>query len=333
MESLTLLSPAKLNLFLHITGKRDDGYHNLQTVFRLLDWGDDIRFVVTDKQFEINSDELIPPPLGEARWGNLEDGFESIASPVRLHCDIQLTDNINDNLIIKSAYALLNYFKKNFAKEQTGSLPQALPNKLPIIDIHLDKHIPTGAGLGGGSSNSATTLMALNQLWQLGLSNKQLQEIAVTLGADVPIFILAKDAIAEGIGEVFTPIELPKQRYLLLTPSTHIATAELFAHPKLQRNIKKLPTTKIIENSADFTNELNAPYHNVFQPVVCDLSDKVNQALAYLQQFEPITHNTARMTGSGSCVFLPIALDMDEKLLDIWLEHAPCSAVVTSSLS
>lgn len=297
-KKITTLSPAKLNLFLHITDKRLDGYHNLQTVFRLLNWGDEMRF-------EVSSDEFLP-----------HNGI-----PVRLHCNKHLTNNPMDNLIIKSAYALIETTR--------------IENPLPVIDVYLDKNIPTGAGLGGGSSNSATTLMVLNQLWKLGLTSKELQEIGTKLGADVPIFIYAKDtgsAIAEGIGEIFTSIDIPKQQFLLLTPSAHISTAELFSHPKLKRNTAKLSITDIKKNQVDFVNQLNAPFNNVFQSVVKDLSYEVDEALAYLKMFEPLTNTTARMTGSGSCVFLPIGFDMSNELINRWFDDAPCDAYLVQSL-
>ncbi len=315
-----LLSPAKLNLFLHITNKRDDGYHELQTVFRLLNWGDEMRFEVSDDHFQLPS-----PTLLFEKNSFLEKKQREF-TPIRLHCDKQLTDNPNDNLIIKSAFALIDYIARHGTTRR----------QLPIIDIYLDKRIPTGAGLGGGSSNSATTLMMLNQLWQLNFSKQQLQAIGATLGADVPIFIYGQDAIAEGIGEVFTPITLNKQRFLLLMPSAHISTAQLFAHPQLQRDYTKLSTEQIIQQANDFTNNLNLPFCNVFQPVVCALSDEVTTALNYLRQFESLTNSTARMTGSGSCVFLPLPTeenkDFNQQILAKWINDAPCSAVVVDSL-
>ncbi len=332
-----LLSPAKLNLFLHITNKRDDGYHELQTVFRLLDWGDNMRFEVSDDHFHLPS----PTPFLEKNL--FLDKKEGEFTPIRLHCDKQLTNNPNDNLIIKSAFALLSAWL-NTVNEPIQPPPTPLLEKegeysspsLPIIDIYLDKRIPTGAGLGGGSSNSATTLMMLNQLWQLNFGKQQLQAIGATLGADVPIFIYGQDAIAEGIGEVFTPITLNKQRFLLLMPSAHISTAQLFAHPKLQRDCTKLSTAQIIQQANDFTNNLNSPFCNVFQPVVCALSDEVKTALNYLRQFESLTNSTARMTGSGSCVFLPLPIaenkDFNQQILAKWINDAPCSTVVVDSL-
>ncbi len=315
-----LLSPAKLNLFLHITNKRDDGYHELQTVFRLLNWGDKMCFEVSNDHFQL------PSPTLFSEKELFLDKKQREFTPIRLHCDKQLTDNPNDNLIIKSAFALIDHIAKHGTTHR----------QLPIINIYLDKRIPTGAGLGGGSSNSATTLMMLNQLWQLNFSKQQLQAIGATLGADVPIFIYGQDAIAEGIGEIFTPIALNKQRFLLLMPSTHICTAQLFAHPQLQRNCTKLSIEQIIQQANDFTNNLNLPFYNVFQPVVCALSDEVKTALNYLRQFESLTNSTARMTGSGSCVFLPLPMeenkDFNQQILAKWINHAPCSAVVVGSL-
>lgn len=322
--TISTLSPAKINLFLHITGKRDDGYHNLQTVFRLLNWGDDMRFVASQDRFDnfkladFNPQIHLPNHL-------------PIHLPVRLHCDIQLTDNPADNLIIKSAIALLDYYKQKTA--QTN--PKATDGSqtvLPIIDIHLTKKIPTGAGLGGGSSNAATTLMALNQLWNLAISQDELIGIGATLGADVPIFIFGDDAIAEGIGEILTPIDLPKQRFLLLTPTAHIATAQLFAHPQLCREMPQLPLTHIKQQTTEFTNLLNAPYTNVFEAVVSQLSPEVAQAIAYLRQFEADNKSTARMTGSGSCVFLPIADTIPQTRIQTWIDNAPCPAYIIDSL-
>ncbi len=279
-----------------------------------------MRFEVSDDHFHLPS----PTPFLEKNL--FLDKKEGEFTPIRLHCDKQLTNNPNDNLIIKSAFALINYIARRGTTHR----------QLPIIDIYLDKRIPTGAGLGGGSSNSATTLMMLNQLWQLNFSKQQLQAIGATLGADVPIFIYGQDAIAEGIGEIFTPIILNQQRFLLLMPSAHISTAQLFAHPQLQRDCTKLSTAQIIQQANDFTNNLNLPFYNVFQPVVCALSDEVTTALNYLRQFESLTNSTARMTGSGSCVFLPLPMeenkDFNQQILAKWINDAPCSVVVVESL-
>jgi 4-diphosphocytidyl-2-C-methyl-D-erythritol kinase len=172
--ALSLLSPAKLNLFLHITGRRPDGYHQLQTLFQLLDWGDQLHFS-TNNSGTINLDSA----------------------------DLDIP--VEENLIVRAARLL-----------QTGQLG---------VDITLDKHIPTGGGLGGGSSNAATTLLALNHLWHRGLSQTELQALGASLGADVPVFVGGHTAWAEGIGEILTPVELPQSWFLILAPDCHVSTA------------------------------------------------------------------------------------------------------------
>ncbi|WP_227429366.1 4-(cytidine 5'-diphospho)-2-C-methyl-D-erythritol kinase [Psychrobacter sp. I-STPA6b] len=307
--SLHMRSVAKLNLFLHITGRRDDGYHNLQTVFRLLDWGDTLSFWQTSHYISPN---LTP----------VNDATELSTQLITLHCDIELTTNPQDNLIIKATQHLLQWLYKH----------QCLPTQLPIIKIHLDKQLPTGAGLGGGSSNAASTLLALNQLWQLNLTTKQLQQIGASVGADVPIFLYGQDAIAEGIGEKLTAIHLPAQHYVLLTPQAHISTAQLFAHPDLCRNMSSVPLTDIHHQYTDYLYQLNPPYCNVFEPVVCQLSNPVQQALDYLRTLEGITHSTARMTGSGSCVFLPFEAQYLSDIKDA-IHQAPCTAIITNTIT
>ena len=185
-NSLTRLSPAKINLFLHITGKRADGYHNLQTVFRLLDWGDYLQFTLTD---------MIDTPNAAQVNTSIDQQAAALTQQlISLKGAASITDNVADNLIFKAAKALLAY---------VISIAQ-LPHSLHAISITLDKHLPMGAGLGGGSSNAATTLLALNELWQLNLNQDELLKIATTIGADVPIFIFGQDAIAMGIGEELT---------------------------------------------------------------------------------------------------------------------------------
>ena len=191
-----------------------------------------------------------------------------------------------------------------------------------------------GAGLGGGSSNAATTLLALNELWQLNLNQDELIKVATTIGADVPIFIFGQDAIAMGIGEELTSIDLPNQHYLILTPNAHVNTAELFAHPKLNRDIAPLSTKTITHQSRDYLSNLNSPYQNVFTPVVISLAPAVEEALSYLQGLEADTLGTARMTGSGSAVFLPLGASVaaDKALLNQWIANAPCAGYVVESL-
>lgn len=302
MHQITQYSPAKINLFLHITGKRPDGYHNLQTVFRLIDLYDTLTFSV--------GEQLIGDNL-----------------PINLVNADTITDNPTDNLIVKASIALLDFAKKN------QQLSESDIGNLPLIDIKLDKKIPMGAGLGGGSSNCATTLMTLNQIWQLNLNKTQLCQLGATLGADVPIFIFGQDAIAEGIGEILIPIDLPPQQFLLLKPDAHINTSQLFAHHDLKRNCQTLSIDTILTHTADFLDTRTPPFCNVFEPVVRALSPAVNEALFYLERLSKVTETTPRMTGSGSCVFLPIPIGIDKNLIDQWQHHAPCPAYLTNTLS
>ena len=309
--TITHLSPAKINLFLHITGKRTDGYHDLQTVFRLLDWGDYLHFSVTDDAVIYAADSEL-------------DANKLCLQLLTLTGADAITASIDDNLIFKAARALLA-----FVIESTK-----LPKQLASVQITLDKHLPMGAGLGGGSSNAATTLLTLNEIWQLNLTCDELIEIGAKVGADVPIFIFGQDAIAMGIGEELTAIDWPVQQYLVLTPNAHVNTAKLFAHPKLQRDITPLSIETIKNQFNDYTQRLNVPYHNVFTPVVMSLAPAVREALDYLQGLEAQALGTARMTGSGSAVFLPLdaSVATDKTLLAKWVAEAPCAAYIVGSL-
>lgn len=309
--TITRLSPAKINLFLHITGKRTDGYHNLQTVFRLLDWGDYLHFSVMNKTTTFTVDNTL-------------DADKLCHQLLILTGADAITVSIEDNLIFKAARALLA-----FAIESTK-----LPKQLASVQITLDKHLPMGAGLGGGSSNAATTLLTLNEIWQLNLTCEELIEIGAKVGADVPIFIFGQDAIAMGIGEELTAIDLPEQQYLVLTPNAHVNTAKLFAHPELQRDITPLSIETIKNQSNDYDQHLNAPYQNVFTPVVISLAPAVDEALQYLQRLEEQALGTSRMTGSGSAVFLPLDVNVtsDKALLAKWIKCAPCEGYVVRSL-
>ncbi|WP_410472907.1 4-(cytidine 5'-diphospho)-2-C-methyl-D-erythritol kinase [Faucicola mancuniensis] len=301
-QPITKPSFAKINLFLHITGKRPDGYHNLQTVFRLINFADILTFCQTNQQI---SDNL----------------------PVFLHSNQNITDNPADNLIIKASIALLN-FAKNHQKLSQQTLAQ-----LPIIQITLDKKIPMGAGLGGGSSNCATALMTLNDIWQLQLTTDELHQIGATLGADVPIFIFGKDAIAEGIGEILTPIDLPSQRFLLLMPNVHINTKLLFGNDTLQRGCTAFSHEFLGQHSDEFTDKLSDNFGNVFEPIVKNLSTEVKTALAFLQNLaNTTTDTTPRMTGTGSCVFLPIPFNISDSQIITWQQQAPCPSILVKSL-
>lgn len=310
-QVITRLSPAKINLFLHITGKRADGYHNLQTVFRLLDWGDYLHFTFVDDAALCIIDKTF-------------DAAKLCHQLLTLSGADTITSSIDDNLIFKAARALLAF----------AIHANRLPQRLAPVQITLDKHLPMGAGLGGGSSNAATTLLVLNEIWQLNITKNELIKIAATIGADVPIFIFGQDAIAMGIGEKLTAIDLPEQEYLVLTPNAHVNTAKLFTHPKLQRDIAPLSIDIIKRQTHDYVQHLNTPYQNVFTPVVSSFAPAVDAALQYLQGLESQALGTARMTGSGSAVFLPLDASVidDKALLAKWVNDAPCAGYVVGNL-
>lgn len=248
------LSPAKLNLFLHLTGRRDDGYHNLETLFQLLDFYDELTF----------SDYASNGPITL----ELAQGCPAL--------DVDDTDN----LIYRAAQALA---------EATGCQRGAR--------ISLTKQIPMGGGLGGGSSNAATTLIALNALWQTGLSRAELCELGLALGADVPVFVQQRTALASGLGEQLTPVALQPCYYLLVIPPCHVSTQQLFAHPELQRNT---PTLNMQEKSPDYwqTSDWFTSSHNDFEPIARQLFKPVDQCFRVLEDFcEP------RLTGTGACLF------------------------------
>ncbi|MFT5711538.1 MAG: 4-diphosphocytidyl-2-C-methyl-D-erythritol kinase [Halioglobus sp.] len=239
--TLTILSPAKLNLFLHITGRRPDGYHTLQTAFQLLDWGDEMHFRAN-------------------KSGKIRLSIRDLGIP-----DEQ-------NLITRAAFML----RDTVAERVLGA------------DIQVDKVIPAGGGLGGGSSNAATTLVALNHLWNLKLSNETLQKMGANLGADVPVFVAGSSAWAEGIGDKLTPIELPISHYLIIKPDCNVSTAKIFSREQLTRS------TSPITLAAFFRGYTR----NDCQPIVRNLYPEVDNALNWLDKF-----GEARLTGTGACVF------------------------------
>ncbi len=246
-------APAKLNLFLHITGRRADGYHLLQTVFQLLDYGDQLAFGKRDDQ----RITLTLEPHNEALDGD-------------------------DNLVCRAAALIAQ------AAAQKGR---------PVcgVDITLYKKIPTGAGLGGGSSDAATTLVALNHLWQTGLSVESLARLGLQLGADVPVFVRAKSAWAEGVGELLQPIALPSHWFVVLNPAVHVATASLFGRPELTRDCAPI-TIRAFRSGANTGN--------VFEPLVCRLHSEVRHALDALRAHAHQGVRPSRMTGTGASVFL-----------------------------
>lgn len=257
-QPLRVVSPAKLNLFLHITGRRPDGYHTLQTIFELITLYDSIEFF----------------------WSE-SDAIETYGLPEVA---------TEDNLVFRAMQALHPY-----RKTPTGTT------------IRLRKNIPTGAGLGGGSSNAATVLMILNQLWECQLSSTQLRAIGTCLGADVPIFIYGHSAWAEGIGEELTSIDLGNSRrhYLILKPDCFISTQRLFSHGALTRNQNPSKFAAYQQNPNDFGNH--------FEPIARSLYPAVDEAFRYLNQF-----GKPRLTGTGACVFV----ELDEQIDTLQLQHS-----------
>ncbi|MGA9343350.1 MAG: 4-(cytidine 5'-diphospho)-2-C-methyl-D-erythritol kinase [Rhodanobacteraceae bacterium] len=237
-------APAKLNLFLHILGRRTDGYHLLQTCYQILDWGDRIHLRVR------------------------EDGLLR-------HQNLPAAINAEEELCLRAAAAL-----------------RAASGCELGVDIAIDKNIPVGAGLGGGSSDAATTLVALNLLWGLGLDIRSLSRIALDLGADVPVFVGGRSAWAEGIGEVLVPMDLAPRWYLLIDAGVKVATGELFMAPELTRNAAALTISSFLSGASTV---------NVFEPVVCGRFPKVAHSLDWLRM-----HGEARLSGSGGSVFMPL---------------------------
>ncbi|PHS22394.1 MAG: 4-(cytidine 5'-diphospho)-2-C-methyl-D-erythritol kinase [Methylophaga sp.] len=234
-------APAKINLFLHITGRRSDGYHELQTVFQFLDYCDTLSFGHT---FD-NEIQLLTFVAGVEH---------------------------DDNLIVRAAKLLQNH-----TKTERGAL------------ISLDKKLPLGGGLGGGSSNAATTLVALNQLWNCQLSNDELAQLGLALGADVPVFIYGHAAWAEGVGEELLAISPPEPWYVVIAPDCHVPTAEIFASPQLTRDCRSITISRFLSGEG----------RNVCEEVVRKSYPPVADALDWLSQY-----GKPRMTGTGACVFV-----------------------------
>lgn len=237
---LRVQSPAKLNLFLHITGRRPDGYHNLQTLFQFIDFCDYL-------EFDANATGAI----------QLEPAIPGVPA--------------EQNLIVRAARLL---------QQHTGSQHGAY--------IKVDKHLPMGGGLGGGSSNAATTLVALNHLWNTGLSRDELKALGLRLGADVPIFIHGQTALAQGVGEQFENVTVPEPWYLLAVPSCHAPTAELFQEKQLTRNSDLITVRAFLEGAG----------HNDFEPVLRKRFPLIDRCLQLMD-----TESKARVTGSGACLF------------------------------
>lgn len=246
-------APGKLNLMLRVVGRRADGYHLLQTVLRLIDYGDTLRFRVRNDSVIARANEVIGVPAA-------------------------------DDLAVRAALLL---------QRATGTRLGA--------DITLEKRLPLGGGLGGGSSDAATVLLALNHLWETRLTRARLLELGLELGADVPFFVQGENALAEGIGERLQPLALPPAWYLVLTPPVAVPTARIFAHPELKRGSKPIKMQR-------FSVELAG---NDLEPVVCREYPEVAKNLEWLRRAAP-----AWVTGSGACVFA--AFETEGAAREVW---------------
>jgi 4-diphosphocytidyl-2-C-methyl-D-erythritol kinase len=240
VNHLSLQSPAKLNLMLHITGRRDDGYHLLQTVYQFIDLSDQMEFRLTsDGSIQRNNSNT---PVSEA-----------------------------EDIVIRAAQLLQQQFGV-----ESG------------VQISIHKRIPIGGGLGGGSSNAATTLLALNLLWNLNLELTELAAIGLELGADVPVFVMGRAAWASGIGEQLSPIELSEPWYLVIYPGVQVSTAKIFAAEELTRDCDAITIRAFLSGSGI----------NVCEKVACKLYPEIQLVMDWLNQY-----GKARMTGTGACVF------------------------------
>ncbi len=253
MPSAPWPAPAKLNLFLHITGRREDGYHLLQTVFQFLDHGDQLHFNLRPDGVVNRLSELTGVPEAS-------------------------------DLVVRAARLLQNF---------TGCTQG--------VDIQVDKQLPMGGGLGGGSSDAATTLVALNHLWSLDLPEETLMQLGLQLGADVPVFIHGHAAWAEGVGEKLTDVELPEPWFVVLTPSVQVPTGEIFSATELTRDCPAITIRDFLTGQGE----------NVCQPLVEKRHPEVAEALAWLGQ-----HGKAMMTGTGACVFA--AFEQQERAREVF---------------
>lgn len=246
------MAPAKLNLFLHITGRRDDGYHLLQSVFQFIDIGDTLNFEITDTSFITIEPEIRGVTL-------------------------------KDNIIYKAATLL-----KERYNIQKG------------VKIHLIKRLPMGGGLGGGSSDAATTLLALNKLWGINATQSELMQLGLQLGADVPVFVFGHSAWAEGVGEQLSAINLPEKWFLVIFPNIHINTGAIFSSSELTRDKDPIKIRDFLHGSTE----------NVCQPVVEKLYPEVKEAIDWLDKY-----SEARLTGTGACLFA--AFESEQAALEV----------------
>ena len=264
-QSFDFPSPAKINLFLHIVGRRKNGYHNLETLFQFLDYGDTLTIKITE-----NGKLNLHPAI---------DGIKN-----------------EDNLIIKAASLL-----KSVSQCEFGA------------DISINKVLPMGGGLGGGSSNAATVLLALNTLWKCNLTQDDLVTLGLSLGADVPVFIRGFSAFAQGVGEQLSPAFPQESWYLVSKPRCSISTQTVFTHSDLKRNSETLTATN--KQQKDFSDDIfDTPYRNDCQDLVINNYSEVAKLMAWLIEYAP-----SRMTGTGACIFSRLtsydeALSLQKKL-------------------
>ena len=245
-------SPAKLNLFLHVLGRRSDGYHELQTLFQILDYGDELSFTLrSDGQIRLLTE------------------FAGV--------------NHDDNLIVRAARLLQQHSASRFG-----------------ADIHCHKRLPMGGGLGGGSSNAATTLVALDRLWDTRLSTEQLASLGLKLGADVPVFVRGHSAWGEGVGERLTPVALPEKWYVVLVPPCPVSTAEIFNSPELTRNTSPITIAAFLEGGG----------RNDCQALVSKRHPAVRQALDWLGNFAP-----SQLTGTGSAIYTALPTEKEARAI------------------
>ncbi len=248
-------APAKLNLFLHIVGRRDDGYHLLQSVFQLIALGDTLHFDLRDDAAIVRTTDLPGVPA-------------------------------EGDLVVRAAKLL-----------QSTARERGLP--IAGADIAIDKRLPMGGGIGGGSTDAATTLVALNHLWQLGLTRSELMQLGLQLGADVPFFLSGRNAFVEGIGEQLTPVDTPRGWFVLVHPGVSVPTPVIFGAPELTRDSKPVKIS-------DFSNRLPGFGKNDLQAVAALAFPPVADALQWLSR-----RAEARMTGSGACVFAAFATESE----------------------
>jgi 4-diphosphocytidyl-2-C-methyl-D-erythritol kinase len=255
-------APAKLNLFLHVTGRRADGYHLLQSVFQLIDHGDTLDFDLREDERIVRVNEV--PGVPEEQ-----------------------------DLIVRALRALQAEYQRRFKK---------LP---PGIDVRIEKRLPMGGGLGGGSSDAATALMAANYLWQAGLSTAELINIGLPLGADIPFFLFGETAFAEGVGEDLQAVPGPDCWYVVIEPGVSVPTAAIFTAPDLTRNTKAVTVADFLERNSGSQDSVGFG-KNDLQDVAARLFPPVAEAIEWLGN-----HGAARMTGSGACVFSAFSTEQE----------------------